>query len=556
MRSRIVRSTVILATLLLASSAGFADNWPQYCNTAARVAVASAAGPLDLATPRFVAGPDVSFERISSPVIMDGTIFALAKHYEGETYTSNKIVAFDESDGTFLWETLVEKVASNSWCSPCCDTATQAVIIGAGDTVYCLEADDGGIRWQEDTDRIIVNASACAADGYVFITDYTAFTLGGQLYCFDINTGVVQWTAPIGASSGNTPAYHDGKVFVANTDGEVFCFDATDGSEVWSEVMPINGWGFFGGICYSNGALYLASYNFYWTGDLLKLDPSDGAVTWVVDANRTDAIPVVAGGKIFLAGGDNYDSFGIPKLDAYDEATGNWLWETELVGGWTHQIAYAGGYLYAGEFPSDDYSFGAYSNLHVLDVSKTPADPGFVVSVNPDAGGSPAVVNGTVYSIGAGGLYAIDQALADAGADSYGYESRGATKYICHLDGTGSVGATSYAWTQVSGAPVVLRNAGTATPDSDAPQWDGSTELTVAGATLEFQLSINGGASTDATQVYIRIPGDATGDNVVNAFDLARLRQQVPEADFTGDAVVNAFDLAVLRQNAGRSRVQ
>ena len=146
---------------------------------------------------------------------------------------------------------------------------------------------------------------------------------------------------------------------------------------------------------------------------------------------------------------------------------------------------------------------------------------------------------------------------ADAGADSFGYESRAGAPYVCHLDGTNSYNAGSYWWQQTAGAAVTLRNASTATPDFDAPGWDGSTELTPEQATLRFRLTINQATryeDSDECEIYIRIPGDGNGDDVVNAFDLAKLRQLDPEVDFNADGLVNAFDLAILRQNAGRRR--
>ena len=81
--------------------------------------------------------------------------------------------------------------------------------------------------------------------------------------------------------------------------------------------------------------------------------------------------------------------------------------------------------------------------------------------------------------------------------------------------------------------------------------------MTRAEASLTFRLTINQGQpaqSSDDVEVYIRIPGDANGDNVVNAFDLSKLRLLDPLADFNGDGVVNAFDLSILRLNAARHR--
>ena len=131
---------------------------------------------------------------------------------------------------------------------------------------------------------------------------------------------------------------------------------------------------------------------------------------------------------------------------------------------------------------------------------------------------------------------------------------------MCNLDGSQSIGASTYLWEQLDlpGDPaVVLRNAETATPDFDAPQWDGSTELTRTEARLRFRLTVNAGNATesgDEVEIYIRLPGDANDDDMVNAFDVALFRQLNPSANFNGDEFINAFDLAIFRQHAGRIR--
>jgi hypothetical protein len=141
-----------------------------------------------------------------------------------------------------------------------------------------------------------------------------------------------------------------------------------------------------------------------------------------------------------------------------------------------------------------------------------------------------------------------EPAVAVADCASYAYEGNNVD-----LDGTASTGATTYSWTQLAGKAVVINNASAALANFDAPAWDGSTELTIAEASLQFQLEVDGG-STDTCDCYVRIPGDANGDNRVNAFDIARLRTLHPEADFNDDGAVNAFDLAILRNNSSRAR--
>ena len=141
---------------------------------------------------------------------------------------------------------------------------------------------------------------------------------------------------------------------------------------------------------------------------------------------------------------------------------------------------------------------------------------------------------------------------------SYGYESRSSVSYRIQLDGSASLAASSYSWEQIAGQMVTLSDAESPEPTFDAPQWDGSTELTKTQARLSFQLTINPGnmlgERTDEVTVYIRIPGDANGDNLVNAFDLAKLRQIAPAADFDGNGRVDAFDVSIFRLNAGRRR--
>ena len=151
----------------------------------------------------------------------------------------------------------------------------------------------------------------------------------------------------------------------------------------------------------------------------------------------------------------------------------------------------------------------------------------------------------------------VSPAEADAGADRYVYESVAAQSHVVHLDGSASRKASAHSWEQVGGIAVALAGAGTTTPEFVAPQKADGQELTRSEALLRFRLTINSGAfsqKSDEVEVYIRVPGDANGDDAVNAFDLALLRQLDPAADFNDDSGVNAFDLAVLRQNSGRRR--
>ena len=92
-----------------------------------------------------------------------------------------------------------------------------------------------------------------------------------------------------------------------------------------------------------------------------------------------------------------------------------------------------------------------------------------------------------------------------------------------------------------------------------APQWDGSEELTPDEARLRFRLRLNPGQTGEAAydcEVYVRLPGDANGDDVVSAPDFILLRDFItPNSDFDSDGRVTALDFLILRDNVGRRRV-
>src|SRR5690606_6027006 len=93
------------------------------------------------------------------------------------------------------------------------------VITASGRFVTAFDLGTGSLRWQTELGRNVVNASPLVVEdsGRLFITDYDGFGLSARLYCIDLgppNPGAILWSVTIGGSSGNSPAYADGRVFV------------------------------------------------------------------------------------------------------------------------------------------------------------------------------------------------------------------------------------------------------------------------------------------------------------------------------------------------------
>jgi outer membrane protein assembly factor BamB len=417
MKQRLLFMLIVFVGVPVAACGAGPGGFPCLAHDAQHTGVADGAGPPLLGAPRFVAAvPGMDMVGPATPVVAGSKIFVYAEFYDEveQTYTDTVVLAFDELDGALLWSRPVAARDFDSISSPTAffgeveGQPVESVLVGSGDKLLRLDADMGAVQWTATLKAPVVNASPVVGDGVggdgaVFISDYSGFGSGGRVYAYALADGALLWSRVIGRTSGNTPAYANGTLFVATADGAVFALDAADGAQLWKKPL-LSLWqkAFYGGLSVRDGVLYVASYGFYGGQDnstLFKLDAADGAVIWSAAAERTASIPVVAGGKVFLSGGiQGYGS--VKKLECFDAASGALLWSFHDVGGWLHQPCWADGLLYASLAESSTAAFGPGGDLHVLDVSKQPGQPGFVLDVFGDAGGSPSVANGNVYAIG------------------------------------------------------------------------------------------------------------------------------------------------------------
>jgi outer membrane protein assembly factor BamB len=441
-----MRTTLVISiSLLMYSLVQGQNQWLQYAGDEHRSGTAGTA-PAGLSAvlwtaSEYPAGTTIRFEGPSSPVVWNGRVYANARHYVGNTHTQNKIVALDQASGGILFQTFIDQATLDSWSSPAVDEIGGSVLLGCRMKLYCIDAVNGPIRWATPLARSVVNASPLVAGETgrrrAFITDYDGFGSAASLYCVNLSLfesgtnpyqpGDIVWQEPIGGSSGNTPAYDNGVVYVSSVSGGIegcedlghvyaFDVDAPAGSRlIWSTCV---GEGFFGGVCYANGHLFAASYNPAGSSDnstLAKIRASDGVIVWTTACERTASMPVVVGDRVFLAAG--IQGFGsTPKVEAFQDngASAAKLWDTfadtggaMIVGGWTHQPLFCNGILYTGRIPLSGSFYGAYTDLFMLDINRMPGDPAFIRSQLAGSGSSPAAAGGRVYLIGPGGLSAI-----------------------------------------------------------------------------------------------------------------------------------------------------
>lgn len=459
-------------------SAWATDGWLGMSGDGHRPALVRSAPP-SLAAPAWMATHDETDSPINF-VAQAGLVVAPAGKFNvvvavgrvsrpGEPANRPRLFAFSRDEGAAVWSAPIPTPSFDSLSTPVIDPGNETVLCASGRFVTAFDLATGGQLWQRLLDRSVVNASPCVTSDLgpadrLFITTFDGGGTSAKLYCLNVDPfdadlnpfepGEVVWSAPIGGSSGNSPAYLPaalggiGLVYVASVGHSQLAPGRVYAYPVVETEPPAPAWvfelahtqGFFGGLAVSPGlggaapAVYAATYPFQgWIDDahLVKLDAATGALRWAVGCNRSFSTPVVTpGGRIVLSGGIYFDEIGPTVAMFQDMGTSAYqVWDTALstwneldddgrldigeyfaVGGWTHQpvACVFGGHtsLVSGVIEVDTFT-SLNPRLYHLDLNRPPESPGFVLDESAGAGGSPAFAGTAMYSVGTAGLVAF-----------------------------------------------------------------------------------------------------------------------------------------------------
>lgn len=448
--------------------------WTHAGGVPARTAAAWA-GPAALGAPAWVLSRDVqgrviTFVSHASPVVSRELVIVPGSVLDGPTRRYS-LYAVRRRDGVIAWASPVDGPELESWSSAAIQERLGMAYFASGRAVRAVRLGDGSLAWTRALPRPVVNASVLVTHDLgpaerLFITSFDGFGVEGELHAINISPrlgsanpfdpGQLIWSAPIGGSSGNTPAYADGRVFVSavaefEMAGEVLAFDAratgTTPAPIWRTSNTIAE-GFYGGVAVGGGRVYAASYNFdggLSSSNLLALDAETGAAAWSVPCNRTASTPVLmGGGRLLLSGG--LAGFGsVPTVECFEDhgATAVRLWHSALdtwvdtdgdggldrgefleLGGWTHvpaaRLGPGGVIAFVGTVSPSGATSAACVRLSLIDLALTPASGGFVREVSDEAGGTPALAGANLYSVGDAGLVAFGPRPTNADVDGDG----------------------------------------------------------------------------------------------------------------------------------------
>jgi outer membrane protein assembly factor BamB len=241
----------------------------------------------------------------SSPAVVGKTVYATILR-RGHYTHGGRVAAVDYVTGKIKWS---RNLPSESESSPLIDRG-RLYLGSQNGTVYALDARNGNVLWTYHAAGA-VKASPTLKNGVLYFGDYS-----GQVQAISEKTGRRFWrSGSEGALIGSgtfysTPAVVYGRVFLGNTDGRVYAYDASSGKLDWAYQT--------GAYVYSSPALtnapglgptlYTGSYD----GRFYAIDAHSGRVRWSYDAHgRISGSPTIIGNVVYFADLGTHTTYGL-----------------------------------------------------------------------------------------------------------------------------------------------------------------------------------------------------------------------------------------------------
>ncbi len=241
----------------------------------------------------------------SSPAVNGNTVYATVLA-SGHGSQPGRVWALNSATGQTRWS---RGLPSPSESSPLLDG--DKLFFGSQDgIVYALDARTGSVLWTYQAEGA-VKASPTLSDGVLYFGDYS-----GHIQAVSEQTGRRLWiSGSEGALLGSgtfysTPAVVYGRVFLGNTDGRIYAYDAQSGKLDWAVQT--------GNYVYASPAVtnapglgptvYLGSYD----GTFYALNARSGAISWQFNAGgRISGSATIIGRVVYFADLGDHRTYGL-----------------------------------------------------------------------------------------------------------------------------------------------------------------------------------------------------------------------------------------------------
>jgi outer membrane protein assembly factor BamB len=241
----------------------------------------------------------------SSPAVVRGVVYASVLSRQGEG-SGGRVFALRGGNGSTIWS---RDLSSASESSPMVDHGK--IFLGSQNgTVYALNAGNGSVVWTYHAGGS-VKASPTLSDGTLYFGDYS-----GHVQAVAERDGRRLWiSGSEGALLGSgtfysTAAVFYGRVFLGNTDGRVYAYDAGNGRLDWAVQT--------GAYVYSSPAVTNAPglgptvYSGSYDGTFRAIDARSGAIDWKFDAHgKISGSATIVGRTVYFADLGTHRTYGL-----------------------------------------------------------------------------------------------------------------------------------------------------------------------------------------------------------------------------------------------------
>ena len=190
--------------------------------------------------------------------------------------------------------------------------------------------------WEASGPKKLWEAQVGAGYSCVSVAGGKAYTLGNDkgadtLFCFDAVSGKEVWKKSYPCKGGDfpgprcSPAIDDGRVYTVSIEGEIKCWSAADGKELWSHKASELG-GKAGGWGFACSPLILGDRVIVDVGLTMAMEKKTGEVIWKTPAHK----PGYSSPKAFRSGGKDLlavfagDKIEILTVEGQSVASAEW----------------------------------------------------------------------------------------------------------------------------------------------------------------------------------------------------------------------------------------
>jgi outer membrane protein assembly factor BamB len=264
--------------------------------------------------------------------VIDGDVVYIGSDSHGNNPTNEYMFAVNRFTGEEIWNRNIYRGIPESV------QYDDKKIYFCSDTVYALNKEDGSTNWTYPLDSLCVT-KPMLKDGFF----YTASS-GGKLYKIDTADGNRIWSVVVSSGQGpwdnSITADNEGHIFLGiYYDKTINAYYETNGSLIWSYRLHDGPLSFN---AYHDGVIFISDTQGY----VYALDSTDGALIWEKKiGNKIDiSSPTISNGLLFIGTRD----WEYGALFALDETTGDIIWKYHVGSSITCPPSIADGIMFCG----------------------------------------------------------------------------------------------------------------------------------------------------------------------------------------------------------------